>query len=179
MPLSTKAQAVRDTFLFPRVRKGVISDMTMSGFMKRRGRKPRLMDFDCLSQIGVRKRRILGPRWLRLLLGMSAERQLGGPSFEPKLTVAARCTNGSKAWKTRFSRRTRQTSGICRQKVWIIRLMQICILRDHKTSRIIDLTAREIAAKGVRDWLRFLTSMLKMNVEFDGGDYSPSSSNPG
>ena len=45
VPLSTEAQAViaearkfaRDGFLFPGVRKGVISDMTMSTFMKRRG----------------------------------------------------------------------------------------------------------------------------------------------
>jgi integrase len=45
VPLSTEAQAVvaearefsRDGYLFPGVRKGVISDMTMSGLMKRQG----------------------------------------------------------------------------------------------------------------------------------------------
>ncbi len=49
VPLSAEAQAViaeawkfsRDGFLFPGVRKGVISDMTMSKFMERRGMRER------------------------------------------------------------------------------------------------------------------------------------------
>lgn len=49
VPLSTEAQSViqearafaRDGFLFPGVRKGVISDMTMSAFMKRQGLEAR------------------------------------------------------------------------------------------------------------------------------------------
>lgn len=49
VPLSTEAQAVidearkfaRDGFLFPGIRKGVISDMTMSGLMKRQGLEAR------------------------------------------------------------------------------------------------------------------------------------------
>ncbi len=49
VPLSTEAQAViaearkfaRDGFLFPGLKRGVISDMTMSGFMARRGMEAR------------------------------------------------------------------------------------------------------------------------------------------